>query len=89
MQDTRDWFAVHGSGKKKTANILFADGSTRTYTDFNGDGFLNPGFPVPKNLTEAQYGGIGYRGPEVEIGPESMFNGVFLIKTDKLNVFED
>ena len=89
LQDTRDWFAVHGSGKKKTANILFADGSTRTYTDFNGDGFLNPGFPVPKNLTEAQYGGIGYRGPEVEIGPETMFNGVFLIKTDKLNVFED
>ena len=89
LQDTRDWFAVHGSGKKKTANILFADGSTRTYTDFNGDGFLNPGFQVPKNLTDAQYGGIGYRGPEVEIGPETMFNGVFLIKTDKLTVFED
>ncbi|MEC7108894.1 MAG: hypothetical protein VXX11_02675, partial [Planctomycetota bacterium] len=89
LQDTRDWFAVHGSGKKKTANILFADGSTRVFTDFNGDGFLNPGFAVPKNLTDAQYGGIGYRGPEVEIGPESMFNGVFLIKTDKLNVFED
>ncbi len=89
LQDTRDWFAVHGSGKKKTANILFADGSTRTYTDFNGDGFLNPGFQVPKNLTDAQYGGIGYRGPEVEIGPETMFNGVFLIKTDKLSVFEE
>lgn len=89
LQDTRDWFAVHGSGKKKTANILFADGSTRTFTDVNSDGFLNPGFAVPKNLTDAQYGGIGYRGPEVEIGPEQMFNGVFLIKTDKLNVFEN
>ena len=89
LQDTRDWFAVHGSGKKKTANILFADGSTRTFTDLNGDGFLNPGFAVPKNLTDAQYGGIGYRGPEVELEPQQMFNGVFLIKTDKLSVFED
>ena len=89
LQDTRDWFAVHGSGKKKVCNVLFADGSTRAFTDVNGDGFLNPGFPVEKGLTDAEYGQIGYRGPEVEIQPESMFNGVFLIKTDKLDVFED
>lgn len=42
LQDTRDWFAVH----RGTMNLLMADGSVKTITDLNGDGFLNPGFPI-------------------------------------------
>lgn len=42
LQDTRDWFAVH----TEQANCLMADGSVKVLNDLNGDGFLNPGFPV-------------------------------------------
>lgn len=77
LQDTRDWFAVH-SGK---ANVLMADGSVKVFFDTNGDGYLNPGFPVPKDLTEAQYIDIGYRDGTVELGRDEFFGGVFLDET--------
>lgn len=88
LQDTRDWFAVHGGGKNRVCNIVFIDGSVREFQDGNGDGFLNPGFPVPTGLTDAQYSTIGYRGPDAELDPESVFSGIFLISTNKLGVFE-
>ena len=88
MQDTRDWFATHGAGKKKTCNILFADGSVRSVTDTSGDGYLNPGFPVANNLTDADYAGLGYRSGDVELGPDIFFSGIFLQKVDKLGKFE-
>jgi len=78
LQDTRDWFAVHGSGDKRSCNILMADGSVKEFTDTNKDGYLNPGFPVPEGLTEAQYMGIGYRDSTVELPPAEVFNGIFL-----------
>lgn len=87
LQDTRDWFAVHGASGG-AANILMADGSVKKFFDANQDKFLNPGFPVPKDLTEAQYAGIGYRDDTVELEPTRMFSGVFLISTAKLGVFE-
>jgi len=88
LQDTRDWYAVHGGGNKAACNILMADGSVKLFQDMNGDKFLNPGFPVPNNLTEAEYAAIGYRDSEVELPPTQMFNGVFLMNLQKHSVFE-
>ena len=88
LQDTRDWFAVHGASGG-AANILMGDGSVKKFFDASQDKFLNPGFPVPNNLTEAEYSGIGYRDDTVELEPTRMFSGVFLISTAKLGIFED
>ncbi|MBC8876770.1 MAG: DUF1559 domain-containing protein [Planctomycetes bacterium] len=88
LQDTRDWYAVHGGGKNATCNILFADGSVKEFTDSNNDKFLNPGFPVPNNLTEAEYAVIGYRDSTVELPPGQVFNGMFLMNLQKRSAFE-
>jgi prepilin-type N-terminal cleavage/methylation domain-containing protein/prepilin-type processing-associated H-X9-DG protein len=88
LQDTRDWYAIHGGGNKAACNILFADGSIKTFTDQNGDRFLNPGFPVPDNLTDEDYARIGYRGPEVELPPGQVFSGIFIINLQKNSEFE-
>lgn len=74
LQDTRDWFAVHNG----TCNILMADGSVKTFVDQDGDLYLNPGFPVPKGLTDEQYDAIGYRSSAVELHPARIFSGVFI-----------
>jgi prepilin-type N-terminal cleavage/methylation domain-containing protein/prepilin-type processing-associated H-X9-DG protein len=79
LQDTRDWYAVHGT----SCNVLMADGSVKEFSDKNGDEFLNPGFPVPKNLPDSEYAVIGYRNSDVELPPTEMFNGVFLQKVVK------
>ena len=83
LQDTRDWFAWHGSGNKGSCNILFADGSVRGFVDEDGDKFLNPGFPVDSGLTQEAYLTIGYSSDTVELPVSEMFNGVFLIKLTK------
>ncbi|MCA9169499.1 MAG: DUF1559 domain-containing protein, partial [Planctomycetales bacterium] len=88
LQDTRDWFAIHGGGKGATCNILMADGSVKVFNDLNGDKYLNPGFPVPNNLTVADYAGIGYKDGTVELPPSEMFNGVFLVSPSGYKVFE-
>ena len=79
LQDTRDWYAVHGGA----LNVAMADGSVITVYDTNDDGFLNPGFGVPAGLTEAEYLAVGYRSDKVEITPGVMFNGVFLNPVQK------
>lgn len=78
LQDTRDWFAVHGSGKQLSCNILMADGSVKEFADLNGDKYLNPGFPVPTGLTDPEYSKIGYRDSTVELHPSQIFSGIFL-----------
>jgi prepilin-type processing-associated H-X9-DG protein len=88
LQDTRDWFAIHGGGSQASCNILMADGSVRTFFDNNNDKFLNPGFPVPTNLTDQDYAEIGYRGPETELPPTEIFSGIFLQHLQKRSVFE-
>ena len=65
-----------------------ADGSVKLFQDLNNDKFLNPGFPVPDDLSEEQYSRIGYRDSLVEISPGEMFNGVFLINLQKRSAFE-
>ncbi|MBM4092929.1 MAG: DUF1559 domain-containing protein [Planctomycetes bacterium] len=88
LQDTRDWYAVHGGGKKAACNILMADGSVKVFFDENNDKFLNPGFPIPNNLTDEQYAVIGYRDSQVELPAPEIFSGVFLINLQKRSAFE-
>jgi prepilin-type processing-associated H-X9-DG protein len=80
LQDTRDFFALHGGN---TCNILMADGAVKTFSDLNGDKFLNPGFPVPTGLTDIEYTGIGYRDSTIELPPGEIWSGVFLEKRIK------
>jgi prepilin-type processing-associated H-X9-DG protein len=42
LQDYRAFAPIHGG----VCNLLFADGSVRTFRDANDDGFLNNGFPA-------------------------------------------
>lgn len=88
LQDTRDWYALHGAGSKTAANILMADGSVQSFTDENNDKFLNPGFAIAEGLAEDVYATTGYRGPDVELPAARMFNGIFLMKLQKLSKFE-
>lgn len=78
LQSTVGWTALHGGRRSRTANLLFADGSVREFADENGDSFLNPGFPVPANLSEDQYARLGYRDSTVDLPPSRCFAGVFL-----------
>jgi prepilin-type N-terminal cleavage/methylation domain-containing protein/prepilin-type processing-associated H-X9-DG protein len=78
LQDTRDWFALHGGGRNGSCNILMADGSVKEFSDTNGDKYLNPGFPVPSGLSEQQYATIGYTDATVELPPGEIFSGVFI-----------
>lgn len=84
LQDTRDWFATHAG----RCNILMADGSVKTFYDLNGDGFLNPGFPVENNLSESQYLGVGYRDGVVEMQKDQFFGGLFLDDAYFKGIFE-
>ncbi len=78
LQSTLTWRAVHSGGRKSTINLLFVDGSVREFVDSNGDGYLNPGFNVPSNLTDAQYLNLGYRDKTRELNAAQCFSGVFL-----------
>lgn len=68
LQDTRDWFAWHGTGAKRHVNILMADGSTKAIPDINDDGFLNPGFSATGT-------GSGYTDGTVELNPRLCYSG--------------
>jgi prepilin-type processing-associated H-X9-DG protein len=76
LQDWRDMAPVHNGN----CNVLFADGSIRSFKDKNGDGYLNPGFPVAPDVTLAEVAKIGYKDALVELPAEQMFSGVFLRK---------
>lgn len=81
LQDTRDWFALHG-GKTGSCNILMCDGSIKTFYDTNGDKFLNPGFPVPQ-LTAAETLGCGYSDGTIELPPGEIYSGCLLTGRNK------
>ncbi|TXT22005.1 MAG: hypothetical protein FD138_3839, partial [Planctomycetota bacterium] len=71
------WYAVHNG----TCNLLMADGSVKQLSDQNGDGYLNPGFPVgaggtiPYATAKEQ---VGYTDGLCEINSFEVFTGVFL-----------
>lgn len=76
LQDTRDWSAFHGGGGKATCNILMADGSVRSFTDTNGDSFLNPGFQPVTGFDS----GDGYLDGTVELLPAQCYSGIDILK---------
>ncbi len=69
LQDTRDMRAYHS----KSLNVVFADGSVRSFLDTNGDGYINPGFAAGSTATEAA---TGYLSSEVEVSSFDWYNGV-------------
>lgn len=75
LQDTRDWYAIHGAGKVGICNLLMADGSVKDFLDLNGDKFLNPGFQVSATATAV---GDGYADGTVELPSRDCFNGVLV-----------
>ncbi|WP_146528657.1 DUF1559 family PulG-like putative transporter [Novipirellula artificiosorum] len=84
LQDTRDWFALHGG----IANILMADGAVKQFYDGNnGDGYLNPGFQFPNGVSPNPQIS-GYADNEVEIAPNEMFNGLFIDEMMMKGTFE-
>lgn len=76
LQDTRGWAPVH----RGSCNLLMADGSVKSIQDLNGDGFLNPGFPVePADASfEVLNSTIGYTNGKVEMPSAEVFAGTFL-----------
>jgi prepilin-type N-terminal cleavage/methylation domain-containing protein/prepilin-type processing-associated H-X9-DG protein len=72
LQDWRDIGPVHGGN----ANVLFADGSVRSFKDQNRDGYLNPGFTITS--TAAADPGTGYKDSLVELSPLQIFSGVLV-----------
>jgi prepilin-type N-terminal cleavage/methylation domain-containing protein/prepilin-type processing-associated H-X9-DG protein len=74
LQDYRDFAPVHGGN----CNIMFADGSIRSFKDLNGDGYLNPGFDVDTNSPSVAK--VGYSDSRIELPPALIFSGVFLEK---------
>ncbi|MCA9138017.1 MAG: DUF1559 domain-containing protein, partial [Planctomycetales bacterium] len=85
LQDTRDWFAIHSQG----CNILMGDGSVKLFYDGNGDGYLNPGFPVLNDATHTDHSGVGYSDSTTELQPAEMFNGLFIDETAFKGQFEE
>jgi prepilin-type N-terminal cleavage/methylation domain-containing protein/prepilin-type processing-associated H-X9-DG protein len=79
LQDYRDMAPVHAG----QCNVLFADGSVRTFKDLNGDGFLNPGFNIDGTAAETALDAVGYRDNKLELPPELIFSGVLIEKQPK------
>lgn len=73
LQDTRDWYALHGSGKKLSCNLLMSDGSVKVAVDLNGDRYLNPGFPIV--AADAPDENDGYLDNKVELAPFFAYSG--------------
>lgn len=83
LQDTRDWRAWHGG----YVNVSFADGSVRKLWDANGDGYVNPGFPVI-GVTGAGVELTGYKDNRCEVNPWDMYCGVYLDKAIQRKAYE-
>lgn len=63
-KDTFQDYRLFGPVHRGSANILFADGSVRSFNDDNGDGMLNNGFtPTAAN---------GYAAGDIELPPQTV-----------------
>jgi prepilin-type processing-associated H-X9-DG protein len=76
LQDYRDMAPCHAG----QCNVLFADGSIRSFQDTNGDGFLNPGFNIDSSAASSTLDAVGYRDATVELPGELVFSGIFVEK---------
>lgn len=63
LQDYRRFGPIHGGGQ---CNILFLDGSIRSYIDVNGDGLLNNGFDPSFYAGASDPGGFSDATVELE-----------------------
>jgi hypothetical protein len=73
-------------------NLLMADGSVKTITDLNNDGFLNPGFPIAQSGSDTRdvlSQAVGYVDGTVEMARFNVYNGVLLKSTSVKGAFED
>jgi prepilin-type N-terminal cleavage/methylation domain-containing protein/prepilin-type processing-associated H-X9-DG protein len=66
-QDYRKFGPVHGSGSSAGCNILFADGSVKTFVDANEDKLLNNGFDAS--------GANGFTENNEELPSEEIYSG--------------
>lgn len=73
-QDYRDFAPVHGSGQQRSCNILFADGSVRTYVDEDSDSLLNNGFSAD--------GRNGFKSSKEELPSDEVFSSWSLKKNN-------
>ena len=83
LHDTRGWAAYHRDGWYKQLNLLMADGSVKSLPDVNGDGYLNPGFPVPSSLSPRDYVKTKYRDSTVELPRNEVWSGLLLYRLTK------
>ena len=65
-QDYRQFGPVHGGGTSASCNILFADGSVKSFSDANGDRLVNNGFAAGTN---------GYVDDSIELPEEQIYSG--------------
>ena len=84
LQSSLAWAAMH----RGRLNLLFADGSVRSFVDLNEDLFLNPGFPIPEGLSEDAYDQFGYQDNTVELPRHQVFSGVFIAPSTLKGIFE-
>ena len=84
LQDYRDMAPVHAG----QCNVLFADGSIRTFKDVNGDGYMNPGFDISTVATQTQIDKMGYRDSKVELPPEQVFSGILIEKQPRKGMLD-
>ncbi|MGC3967304.1 MAG: DUF1559 domain-containing protein [Pirellulales bacterium] len=70
LQDYRDFGPVHGGG----ANVLFADGSVKSFSDSNGDTFLNPGFLPDSTAND----GYAANDATIELPAAEIFSGILI-----------
>jgi prepilin-type processing-associated H-X9-DG protein len=80
LQDCRALHCYHSG----SCNILMADGSVREFGDADGDGLLNPGFPIDDarfvtiraDTREIPSG--GFTGPAEDLPRQDVFSGLFI-----------
>lgn len=75
-QDTRQWYAWHSVNGERFLNLAMGDGSVKSLQDLNGDGYLNPGFPVKKSKGMADRN--RYTNEKSEVQAKDLFTGVFI-----------
>jgi prepilin-type N-terminal cleavage/methylation domain-containing protein/prepilin-type processing-associated H-X9-DG protein len=75
LQDIRDFYACHNS----SANCLMADGSVKELVDLNGDGYINPGFPIGTQAVDASV--IQYTDGTCEVNSFETFCGIALSRS--------